>query len=193
MDPTSLEQAYWWSQIFLAGVAFGGAVFAGWQLWFIRLSHKHTLEQAKARFLFDLDQRWSGERMAMTRMAINELCIAVRADVGREHHHLNEDGRRLRCQEVFSIRLNETRQTDLPLYVTYMRSCSFFETVGLMVKKGFVSEKTIMDLFLGPIVDLDEVFSLHIEQRAKEMGVPPGLFENALHLAERAKRRGAVK
>ena len=65
-----------------------------------------------------------------------------------------------------------------------MRFCGFFETVGLMVERGYMPIEEIDRLFRGPVLTVNSCFRIHIAECEKETGVPAGLYEHALSLAD---------
>ena len=81
------------------------------------------------------------------------------------------------------------RTQDLENYSVIMRICGFFETVGVMVGQGYIPIEEIDRLFRGPILAMDTCFRDHISQRQNETGVPPGLYEHALSLADQIDQR----
>lgn len=187
-QPHWLEIWYWISQIALTVVATGTAIFGGIQLWFIRENHKHTLEQARATFLFELDSRWDSQMMIEARKEFGDLYRSVSKSVADAHPHLDEQKRKEKATEEYSRILFDALRNDIDKYLIYMRMCSFFETAGMMVKKGYIAQDSIIGLFYGPLVHLDHVFRVHINQRSNEQGTPTGLYEHALYISDLAVR-----
>ena len=66
-----------------------------------------------------------------------------------------------------------------------MRVVNFFEIVGQMVSRKYVSIDDIDGIFRGPILDIEMAFTKHIHERQNEKGVPQGLYANALSLFDR--------
>jgi hypothetical protein len=63
-----------------------------------------------------------------------------------------------------------------------MSICGFFETAGLMVKRGYVPAEDLINLFGGPLGIVSTCYRAHIQERQKETGVLAGLYEHALEL-----------
>jgi len=189
-DPHPMEWWYWVSQITLTAIAFGTAIFTGIQLWMIRSHRKQEVRLANATFLLELDRRWDSPEMGQTR----DLLLKLRDDISKlvsSKFPLASDAERSeRIRDEFAVILRQMREQDRVQYLVLLRICGFFETAGLMVKKGFISEDVILSLFKGPVLSIDTCFRAHIEERQKEMGVPKGFFEHALDLCDRAKSCG---
>jgi hypothetical protein len=58
-----------------------------------------------------------------------------------------------------------------------------------MVKRYYIAADDVLDLLKQPIIAVERCFKGHIEERAKEMGMPNGLFEHALYLGVLAAGR----
>lgn len=46
----------------------------------------------------------------------------------------------------------QTREEDTPAYLNFINLCGFFETVGLLCKRGHVDLDEILDLYANAIV-----------------------------------------
>lgn len=143
-----------------------------------------AVKQAKASFLLDLDSRFEGEQMFETREALLEMRDTLTIKISGSHQLLDDHHRTQKLNIEFHKELEKLRTSARPKYTTLMRFCGFFETVGLMVKLGYVGREDMIDLFKGPILAIDTCYRFHISERQKEMGVPDGLYKHALFLAD---------
>jgi hypothetical protein len=191
-EPHWLEIWYWCSQVILCLIAFGTAIFAGIQLRVIRRSRLETLKTAKATFLLELDRRWDSAEMIQTRERFVRLRDDVKKKVSSENAVENPEERRRVMQEEFHKSLSPMKEINYKEYLSILRMCGFFETVSLMVKREYVDRRDIIDLFRGPMEQIDMCFPKHIKECQKEVDVTPGLYEHALSLCKVAAS-GAVK
>ncbi len=150
----------------------------------LREANIAAVKQAKASFLLELDRRFEGEQMFKTREALLELRDTLTIKISGTHQLLDDQHRTEKLKIEFHEELEKLRTSSRPKYTTLMRFCGFFETVGLMVKLGYVGLEDMIELFKGPILAIDTCYRLHISERQKEMGVPVGLYKHALFLAD---------
>jgi len=186
-----LEQSFYASQILLTAIAAGSALFA-WR--HLGLAHddrargeadqKRSVEVAKATFLLNLDQQWNSPEMIVSRQEFWTLREHIADVVATKYGGLADGARQTKISELFADELQALRKADLKQYLKIMRMCGFFETVGLVVDRGYVPMDDFKALYQGPIESIGTCFRLHIENRGKESGVPKGLFEHALSLCD---------
>ena len=74
-------------------------------------------------------------------------------------------------------------------YVALMRISGFWETMGYLVKNGYITIDAITNLFGGAVVEFDDAFRVHLKRRGDEEGVPEGFYEHALYLADEVRRK----
>jgi len=182
-EPEFLERASWLCQILLTVIAAIGAIFAGVQLRIVR-------QVSQATLLLELDARFDSSEMRQARNQFATVSEDVEKVVAANHPLANDVAKREHAAQLWKETLGLLRTDNEATYLKLIGWCGFFETVGLMVKKGYLSEEDVLDLFKGPLVDLDKAFRLHIEERGKETGVPNGLFEHALSLSDIAIKAG---
>ena len=184
----TLEIVYWLSQIGLFGVVSITAVFARDQLRSLKQSRIDALHIAHAEFLLALDTRWDGAEMTACRSAIIKLRDSIHDEVAKGHPQAADARRNNIAGEKFSEKLQEIREQKFEEYQVLMRICGFFETAGLMVKRGYVKSDDIVSLFKGPILVIDTCYRKNIDLRSQETGVPNGMYEHALFLCEQANK-----
>jgi hypothetical protein len=182
------EVASWWSQIIVAIVVFATAIFTAIQVRMLADAQRQEYKLARAQFLLELDKKWDSTEMWEARTVFTQMVADTTSLVGRQNPMAREEERHTECQRVFAETLATMRTNNYRDYRMLLRMCGFFETAGLMVKKRYASPNDIMALFRGPIIEIDMCFRKHIDDRAREMGVPNGLFENALFLCDLAKK-----
>lgn len=186
VDRHPMEWLYWVSQIVLVIVATGTAIFAGWQLWFIRLSHRHETESARAAFLFELDGRWNSDRMVEARRLLVELKAEVEGFIDGHYAGLDKVSKAKKASEEFSKRLQASLVGDRDKYLKYLRIVNYFETVGVMIKNGYVDRAILVDLYLGAILQTAEIFEKHLKRRQEEANSTK-LYEHTMSLFKAAR------
>lgn len=188
-EPHWLEVAYWWSQIAIAFIAAGAAIFAGFQVRAMNTARAEQLRILNATLLMELDKRWDSGEMQRARRAFQDTFEQVNGVVASNHPNLRDTEKDQKIREEWTKTLGEMRKSAKPTYARLMIICGFFETVGLMVKREYISIDDALDLFAGPIINVGRCFRGHIKDREKEMGVPSGLYEHALELCDAAQHR----
>lgn len=174
-----LQIVAWFAQILVLGAL---AVAA----WNARLQIRQSTKATNARLMLDLDMRWDSPDMQETRRLFGDTNSDLVAIVSNDFPQANDAAREQKVREKWTEHLRNLREQDVQNYTKLMSMCGFFETVGLMVKKNYVSKSDMLDLFEGPIVAIGRCYGGHIEERSKEMGVPKGLYEHALEICENA-------
>lgn len=183
----SLEAADHLSQVLLLAIAIGALIYAKGQVQAARHSNEQSLDIGWATLLLELDARWEGQALLDSRKIVTEIKEELTEKIGQDHPRLDDVHKAEKLGQEFGKRLAETRSGDLGKYLLIMRFCGFFETVGLMVDRGYMPLTEMDRLFRGPILTVDACFRTHISARQNETGVPVGLYEHALSLADRVK------
>ncbi len=186
----SLESLDHLSQFLLFCVAVIALLYARAQISVVRASDRQSLEVARATFLLQLESRWAGNELLETRNLVHRTRESILKIIAANNPNIDDDTRMTKLQTRFAEDLLELRQGDESqkrLYTQLMRFCSFFEFVGYMVKNEDIRFETVVDMFLGPITLIDSCFRKHITALQNETGVPPGLYEHALFLADEVK------
>ena len=189
-EAMTLENMDHLSQILLFGVAVVALIYAHAQIAMARGSDQQTLQVARATFLLQLESRWAGNELLEARHRVHRTREGILEIIAQKHPSIDDSARTAELQTQFADNLWELRQGDEDQRQTYndmMRYCSFFEFVGYMVKNEDIEFSTVMDMFLGPITLIDSCFRRHIAALQRETGVPAGLYEHALSLADEAK------
>jgi len=171
-----LENLYWAGGFILAVIA----VFA------LRTRAKH----AKASFLLELDSRW--DNLFAARNWVAAIRLQIMQEIGEKSPLLDEKQRKERARDAFTNKLDKLHAETNEKYRHVLELSGFFETVGLMVIKGYVKLGDVVALLKGPILNFEVDFSGHIANRQKEMHMPTGLFENALALARMTRKKEKI-
>lgn len=185
----TLEGADHFSQILLLVVASLALVYAFHQVKAAHAANRQSLNIGWATLLLELDGRWEGHELRTARVEIQKMVEKLTDIVGLNNPRLGDDHKKQMLGEEFTKLLNDLQETDISNYSTIMRVCGFFETVGVMVEKNYIPLNEIDRLFRGPILTIDTCFRPHIEERQKETGVPSGMYEHALSLADKIKQQ----
>jgi hypothetical protein len=181
-EPHLLEMLSWGSQVILVIVAIGTLLYSAWQLKSSASSQAQELRISHANAILEMDRRFESPEMLESREIFMKLREEVLQQVGSGHPKKNDAARAELVRGAWAERLRELRESGDERYMKVMRMCSFFETVGLLVKKEYVRKDDVMLLFKGPIMAIDSSFGGHIEDQLKEMSMPAGLYEHALFL-----------
>jgi hypothetical protein len=180
-----LEIASWICQIILTFLAIAAAIFTYIQIQQIREDSAQQLKISHANLLMDIDHRWDHE-MKEARNTLALIADDIQRWVKSRHPGLEGADLNTEIQSEWRRTLNGMRRRGSPAYLDAISICGFFETVGLMVRKNYVSADDVVELLGVSILNLDFYLRPHIEERAKEEGVPEGFFEHALHLCDLA-------
>lgn len=187
VDHPWLEYTSWVAQIILVAVAIIAAVVARNQLKEMTDFRKQRVRILNATLIMELDHRWDAGEIREARA----LFLSIREEITKAVSNNNPlDGDHAKMEKAkaeWKSHLAGLRKDDRPKYQQLIGLCGFFESVGMMVKREYISKDDAMGLFGGSIVAMDRCFREHLEDRAKEMGVPKGFFEHALYLGELAK------
>ncbi len=186
-EPHWIETAYWISQILLMIITPIAILLASRQVSLLRQTYNHGLLQSKANFLLEIDRRWESHEMIECRKEFRKLYSEVKQHVDTANKSLDARTKKSKLMEAFSEKLYEKEKNDLDSYRLCIGLISFYETLGLMVKRGYADWQDIQDLFLGAIHQIDEVYSVHLKLKAEEPGAAPGLYENTLYLIRKAR------
>jgi hypothetical protein len=183
-----LEDVSWAAQIALVVIAIIGAKLAYDQLSEIRSSAEKEVQIANATFLMNLDKRWDYD-LATARKILAHTRDEINTAVTQDNPLASDGAKERLVKDAWTNKLKYMRDNEKDSYRDLMAIIGFFETVGLMIKMGYISEEPIFELFGGTIISVGTFFDDHIEQRANEMGVPNGLFKHARKLCNDARAR----
>lgn len=179
LEPHWLEYLYWSAGIIVAGLAAFALYYANEQICAAR-------DNTKAIFLVELDGRWEGREMREGRTKWRELRTRIYEEVENNHGHLNTDQKQAKCAEVCSIELYKMLKDNPKDYTDILSILGFFETIGYVVDRGFISGEEIAELYGDSIQEFDRLCSNHIEKRREERrnetGKPTDLYEHARNL-----------
>lgn len=183
-DPHWLEMASWASQIILVIAALATLWYGLRQVQTAVAARLQDQETAHASAILEMDGRWESAEMKDARDCFMAVRQEVLQAVGTGNPQMNDAARTQLMRQVWATKLSQLRLANDPKYSQIMRICSFFETVGLLVKKGYVRRDDVVALFKGPILAIDTSFGGHIEDQLRETGMPAGLYEHALFLCQ---------
>jgi hypothetical protein len=176
------EPLFWWAGIMLPFVTFGAIVYARAQVTVIA-------KQARATLLLDLIDKWNNAEMQAAKKVFQEIDKHARDIVFAANSQLDGPATMEKLQTHLYGEITELSNKEPEKYHVLSRLMNFFETAGMLVKRGYVSIDDIDGLFRGPIIQTGLMFTVHIEEKQKEKGIPPGLYENALFLIGKLRDR----
>jgi hypothetical protein len=181
-----LEYASWVAQVLVTLIAIAAAVVAWFQLGEMGDYRKQRLRIANATLLLELDHRFDSKELVEARELFVQTAEEISAAVSGKHPLANEEEKLVKMIADWTERLDALRKDGKDKYSQLLRIGGFFETVGMMVKREYVSAQDALGLFRGPILMFGRYFKPHIDSRQNEAGVPKGLFEHALYLYDLA-------
>jgi hypothetical protein len=185
-----VESASWIAQIIIAALAIIAAFVAYRQLKEMADYREQRLHIANGTLLMELDKRFDSKDLIDARRIFVDMRERIKKEVAANNLKANEEYRAEKIAEVWTVELERLRadtDDDEDKYSELMSLAGFFETVGVMVKRKYISEQDAIGLFKGPLITFGRNFRKHIELRQKETGMPPGLLEHALYLYELAE------
>jgi hypothetical protein len=177
----------------LTGIAL--ATIAALALWFawrqVREMQESTRRQAdsarnvelqtRANILLTLDERWETEPMLSVRRELEILISVVEAELARADPQ-SRDVLRLRRAPVLAARLDQMRREDFEQYFRLCKISGFFETVGYVVRAGYIPLDDVINLLGGSILEAGRVFRPHIQATKSQPGGDPRMYEHFLWL-----------
>ena len=173
-----LEYASWAAQILVAAIALIAAIVAYRQLKEMADYRKQRIQIANANMLMQLVHRFESHDMTESRQLFSKIKDEVNHTICARHPVAVDEEKLQRITDEWTQYLNTLRKDEGEKYFTLLRIVDFFEEVGTMIKKKYISPDDAMELFKGPILAVGRNFSRHISSRQKEIGVPDGLFAN---------------
>lgn len=185
-----LEYASWVAQVLVTVIAIAAAIVAWRQLGEMADYRKQRLRIANATLLLELDHRFDSKELAEARELFMQTGEEISTVVSGKHPLANEEEKVARMIADWTEQLATFRKDGKDKYSQLLRIGGFFETVGMMVKREYVSPQDALGLFRGPILMFGRYFKPHIDTRQNEAGVPKGLFEHALYLYDLAMADG---
>lgn len=90
-------------------------------------------------------------------------------------------------RKEFSLRLRSLRENKADEFYYFVYYVSFFETLGTYVRNGYIPMRDVMQLYKGPLLDLEIASIEFIKEWQDEAHMADGLFSNALYLMSRTK------
>jgi len=179
--------------IVLSIVAILALFYGGRQLAALREGNKKQTEsarnqelQTRAAVLLSLDQRWENEMLAC-RADLETLIVEVKNQAAQMWRGRPENEIREKSADLYADRLGRMADENRQQYMQLLRICGFFETVGCVVRAGYVPAKDVLDLLSVSIASAGMVFQPHINRLLKE-GAPANFYENFLWIVEKADR-----
>ncbi len=128
-------------------------------------------------------------------MTIRESKNYIKQVIRQNHANASLPRQRELYRELFADHLATLRQEKYESYVCFSRTWGFLETLGLLVKKKYLTVAEIDDLFGYSIIECDDMSRLHIERRDKQesenSGIKADLYIEAKELARKIRERSS--
>jgi hypothetical protein len=169
------ELLFWWGVVAMPIATAGAILYARKQL-------KVIANQAQATLLLDLVEKWNSESMHQSRAAFDDVEAKAKDHISSEHPGVSDKEFKNKLRLYFQTAMVELDKTDSKKYSAALGMLSFFELIGVLVKRRYVLLSDIDGLFRGTILDIGLAYELHINDEQQNKGVQPGYYENALFL-----------
>ncbi|HVC43560.1 MAG TPA: hypothetical protein VND20_02000 [Candidatus Binataceae bacterium] len=183
----------------LAGVAIWAVLFARRQVGEMRESNRKLAESARnqelqlrASVLLSLDERWESVSIAAAIAELRTLIGEVERELAVRYPDLDLPQRRGRSAPSYIGKLRKLDQDDPARYLCLFRICAFFETVGYVVRAGYLTLTDVFELFSVSINAAAMVFRPYIEDIVNREGADPRLYSNFRWLIAEVERREAT-
>jgi len=177
--PTS-EYIFWWSQSLLLVLAAIGAGIAFFQL-------RTIGNQARATLLLELDRRFESTKLSDARSILRQIREEAMAAARKVKQNANDAALLELMKPECALIISRLRRENPPTYAKLLNYLGFFETVGVMVARGYVTLGEISWLLRAAILDIEIYFGDHITERRSEPGNTGALFQQTLDLIEKAR------
>jgi hypothetical protein len=92
---------------------------------------------------------------------------------------------------MFHEDLLKLKQQDDPRFIEFTAYVSYFEILGIYLKNGYVPMRDIVQIFKGPILDVNNSWRQFIATWQKEPDMEKGLLENAIFLMDMMRVRAS--
>lgn len=144
------------------------------------LSLRRQSLQSRATLHLSVYERW--ERLEEARKIVSQMNFEVRGEVSRNHGNLKAEIQIPELRRRYLKKLLDIRQSKTDEFQSLVDYMSFFEVMGLYVRKGYLPVSDVRLLYKGPILDLDLATREFIASWQGEAHKADGLLENALFL-----------
>lgn len=189
-----LERLAWASDLAIAAAAVWALYHTSHQIGELQKANEASAHQARASFLLNLDERFESKELAEAQAELHRLHNRFRKEAAEQMPSADRSAREFEVRKKFALelrRLCDGAPDEYGLYRKLMGLIGFFDTVGLMVQKGYVKYEDIDNLLGGDVFVVDIAFTTHIEERQNEEGILPGTYKNSLYLIYRARKAAA--
>jgi hypothetical protein len=172
--------AHSWLELLTWPATLAIAFFAAWSL-------RRDSLQGRAAFLLSLYERWN--ELDKSREAFATLSREIRDAVRAAHGELRDEHQLVHLRTTALERLATIRRTEPDRFRLLISLLSFFEMLGAYAKNRYIPIRDVIQLYKGPILESEIIYSDFIAQWQQDAHMPPGLLTHALYLMKRTKRR----
>lgn len=182
-DPATVGADSWLQVIYIVAAALA-AVVAILQL------RKNVL-QSRASFLLQLDRQW--DQLKPQRKSFTDIRLKIRARILPNFADKEDSVRDTELRKAYKAHFDKMFKENIDDFADLCEYLSFFETIGLMVRKGYLPFKDVYLLYKGPILEIERGFTDFIIEWQKDAHMPSGLYENLLMVTRRTKRASEMR
>jgi hypothetical protein len=176
--------------IVLAIVSIVALIYGGRQLAALRVANneqtksvKYQELQTRAAVLLSLDERWETEPLLTCRANLDALIVEVKNAAAKKWLGEPDEEILAKSAGLYAKRFAGLAEEDRQQYAQLMRICGFFETVGCVVRAGYVPKEDVLNLLSVSILTAGDVFQPHIKELI-EQGAPKIIYENFLWIVK---------
>ena len=197
--PVSINWNFELTNPLLIFIASAALIFAWWQVRAMGESNRKLAEsavsqerQARASILLSLDERWESETVTTAIAELQALISEVENNLAARHPETNLADLRRRSAPIYLAKLQEMERREPKRYLRIFRVCAFFETVGYVVKAGYLTLDDVFELFSVSVSATAMVFRPYIEEVVRQEGASPMLYSNYRWLIAEIEKRQAT-
>ena len=143
--------------------------------------------QSQAGLLFNLSTRW--HEISKERNSVYSFIVEIQRNTQKEHGGVKYVHQVPLIRNGCHAKTRELKLQNSPVLSDLVIYLDFIETLGLYVRNGYIPYKIAVQLYKGPILDLEVASSGFIADWQETAHMPPGLFEHALYLMKRTRIR----
>ena len=137
----------------------------------------------------ELDARWTSPQMSSTAKEVWDLMKEIDAQAEKDNAGLPPEELRQKSEELFAKHLAALHKANDPKYQNYIDLISFFETMGYVAKKKYLSKGDALDLFGGVILSVGRVMHMHIRTLQARPGTTGLAWEHTLWLIDEMREK----
>jgi hypothetical protein len=189
----TLDQPAKWHQVLaIATVSLACATLivglVGFFAFIAAIYHVERAERAsRADLLLNLERQAMSPGMIEAQHELLELFSSSWKAIRDHSEDLTHDEMIRKISAICQAKLAELRNKDDKRYHLLFRNCEFLETVGIMVKQGYVDIEDVVSRFEVGIERVHACFDLHLKERRNESWASDLFFQHISELYDKVR------